>query len=80
MRSLTRSIRVRFTTIGLVLPDDALGEPVAELGTVRGSRVVAVRQSALRTLVEGDRSAGAIGGTDLFDLRSSLQAGLRLVE
>jgi hypothetical protein len=79
VRSLTRMIRVRFTTIGIVLPDDALDEPVADLGSSRGSRVVAVRQSALRALLAGS-GGQAVGGTDLFDLRTRLQAGLRLIQ
>jgi hypothetical protein len=80
VRALTRATRVRFTTVGLVLPDDALEEPWVDLGRIRGSEAIAVRQSALRTLIEGGRSSGAIGGTELFDLRTKLQAGLRLVQ
>ncbi len=44
VRALTRSTRVRFTTIGLVLPDEALDAPIVDLGTVRGSKAVAVRR------------------------------------
>lgn len=79
VRALTRASRVRFTVIGLVLPDEALDQPWLDLGTVRGSRAVAVRQSALRTMIEGDRPGAGIGGTELFDLRTKLQAALRLV-
>ncbi len=79
VRALTRSTRVRFSAIGLVLPDEALEEPWVDLGRIRGSAGIAVQQSALRTLIEGDR-AGGIGGTELFDLRTKLQAGLRLVQ
>lgn len=78
VRAVTRSTRVRFTTIGIVLPDDALDEPWVDLGRIRGSVALAVRQSALRTLLE--RSTPGVGGTDLFDLRTKLQAGLRLIQ
>lgn len=79
VRSLTRATRVRFTTIGVVLPDDALDDPVLDLGSVRGSRAVAVRHSALRTLLASG-GGQTIGGTELFDLRSRLQSALRLIQ
>jgi hypothetical protein len=76
-KALSRALRVKFTGLVMVLPDDALDEPVAELGSVRGARVVAVRQSVLGHFL---RSSGdAVGGTEVFEVRTRLQSGIRFV-
>ena len=70
---LTRALRVRFTALVIVLPDDALDEPVTPLGTVRGSTAVAVQQSYLGMLLrQGVEGAQPIGGNELFDIRTRL--------
>lgn len=77
---LVRSLRVRFTALMIVLPDDALAEPMIVLGSSRGASTVAVRQSTLpfvlRTGLPGSRP---IGGNELFDVRTKLQSGIRFV-
>lgn len=74
---LARQLRVKFTGLVIVLPDDALDEPVADLGSVRGARAVAVRQSVLGHYLRSD--PGAVGGTEVFEVRTRLQAGIRFV-
>jgi hypothetical protein len=73
---LARQLRVKFTGLVIVLPDDALDEPIVDLGSVRGARAVAVRQSVLAHYL---RSGNAVGGNEVFDVRSRLQAGIRFV-
>jgi len=77
---LARSMRVKFTGLVIVLPDDALDEPIAHLGSIRGAAAVAVRQSTLATLLRsGLTGASPIGGNELFDVRTRVQAGVRFV-
>lgn len=77
---LSRRLRVKFTALVIVLPDDALDEPLVSLGTIRGAAAVAVRQEHLGALLRGGiAGAAAIGGNELFDVRSRLSAGVRFV-
>lgn len=79
-KAFTRTTRVRFTTLVIVLPDDALDDPVTVLGSVRGAIQVVVQHSSLPMLLrDGLSGSGLIGGTDLFDARTRLQAGIRFV-
>jgi hypothetical protein len=77
-RFLARSTRTRFTGVVVVLPDDALAEPVVDIGNVRGMRAAAVTQSVLGTLMrQGLPGTRPVGGTELFELRTRLAAGIR---
>ncbi len=79
-KTLARSARVRFTGLIIVLPDDALDEPMTTLGSVRGATTLAVRQSTLaHVLRSGLTGAAPIGGNELFDLRTRLQGAVRFV-
>jgi hypothetical protein len=72
-RSLSRSLRVHFTALVIVLPDAAIEEPVTELGKVRGTPALAVQQSYLGMLLrQGLDGAQPIGGNELFDVRTRL--------
>lgn len=74
---LARSLRVTFTALVVVLPDDAIGEAVTVLGKIRGVRTVAVRRSALlHLLTSGLPGTGRLGDADLFETRTRLQRGL----
>ncbi len=77
---LARAARVTFTALIIVLPDDALEEPFVELGRIRGTARLIVRQSQLPALLR-ERIPGArmVGGNELFDVRTRLQAGIRFV-
>ncbi len=70
MRTIAKTARVRFSGAIIVLPDDDLAQAVTPLGTSRGVPVVVVRRSAL---------ARAIGGNELFDVRTRLQQTVRFV-
>ena len=77
---LARQLRVRFTGLVLVLPDDALEEPVTSLGSIRGAAAVAVQQSSLGMLLrQGIPGSAPIGGNELFDVRTRLGDGIRFV-
>lgn len=77
---LARAARVRFTGLAVVLPDPALDERVIALGSSRGATTLAVRQEALAHLMRtGIPGVDPIGGNELFDVRTRLQAAIRFV-
>jgi hypothetical protein len=79
-RGFARSVRVRFTALLIVLPDEDLAERIVDLGRHRGSDVAAVRRTALLSIVRDGLPGGpVVGGTRLFDLRDALQRGIRFV-
>jgi hypothetical protein len=76
-KHLARATRVKFGALVIVLPDDALDAPFIDLGSVRGAVAIAVRQSYLAPLLrDGVPGARAVGGNELFDVRTRLQAGI----
>ncbi|WP_295011792.1 DnaJ domain-containing protein [uncultured Microbacterium sp.] len=78
IRTVARAAGVRFTGGILVLPDEDLYPATSPLGTIRGTPVVVVRQSALRPLLrEGFPGARTIGGTEVFDLRTRIRHAVR---
>jgi hypothetical protein len=77
---LARRLRVKFTGLVMVLPDDALDAPLELLGTIRGAAAVAIRHEYLAALMrDGIAGAPAIGGNELFDLRTRLDNEVRFV-
>lgn len=77
---ISRQLRVRFSALIIVLPDEALDEPIVFLGSVRGAAAAAVRQSVLAgVLRNGLPGAQPIGGNELFDVRTRLVGGIRFV-
>ena len=77
---LSRELRVRFTALVIVVPDDALDEPLIELGRARGAATAVVRQSTLGMLLrQGIPGVEPIGGNELFDVRTRLSSGVRFV-
>jgi len=80
MRTVAKAARVRFGGAIIVLPDDDLAQAVTPLGTSRGVPVVVVRRSALAMVLrQGVPQARAIGGNELFDVRTRLQQTVRFV-
>ena len=78
---LGRSLRVKFTALGIVLPDSALEEPYVQLGSTRGAATLAIRESFLPGFLRaGLPDMARAGGNELFDLRTRLQNGIRFVE
>jgi len=79
-RKLGRALGVRFAGALVVLPDDALEEPVAEIGTHRGVALLAVRRSVLAHLLRsGVPGVPRAAGIDLFEVRTRLQQGVRFI-
>jgi len=77
-RAVARAARVKFSGAIVVLPDDDVAAPIDELGRVRGLPVVVVARSALSTVLRrGVTGARDIGGNELFDIRTRLQAVVR---
>ena len=77
---VSRAARVKFTALLIVVPDDELDEPYTVLGAIRGAATVIARQSMLPVLLrDGVPGARVIGGNELFDVRTRLQAGIRFV-
>ncbi|MDF2508811.1 MAG: molecular chaperone DnaJ [Microbacterium sp.] len=80
MRAIAKAAKVRFGGAIIVLPDDDLSQAVTPLGTTRGVPVVVVRRSALAMVLrQGVPQARAIGGNELFDVRTRLQQTVRFV-
>lgn len=80
MRSIAKAAKVRFGGAIIVLPDDDLSQAVTPLGSIRGVPVVVVRRSALAMVLrQGVPGARAIGGNELFDVRTRLQQTVTFV-
>lgn len=78
MRVVSRAAGVRFGGAIVVLPDDDVEMPIAELGKVRGTPVAVVSRSALSTVLRrGVSGVRAVGGNESFDVRSRLQQTVR---
>ena len=77
-KHLARAARVKFSALVIGLPDDALDSPIVALGTLRGASVAAVRQSHLAVVMRsGIPGTRVVGGNELFDVRTRLQAAIR---
>jgi hypothetical protein len=77
-KAVARAARVRFTALLLVLPDDALDTPAESLGTARGAELVVLQASTLLTALRDGMPGGrAVGGTEIFEVRTRLQAAVR---
>lgn len=80
MRTVAKAARVKFGGLIMVLPDDDLAQAVTPLGSSRGVPVVVVRRSALAMVLrQGVPGARAIGGNELFDVRTRLQQTVTFV-
>lgn len=79
-KALARRARVKFTGLIIVLPDDALENPITSLGRVRGSHAFAVQHSVLAHFLRtGVPDTLRPAGTDLFEVRTRLQNAIRFV-
>ena len=80
MRVVARAAKVKFSGAIVVLPDEDLPQAVVPLGSVRGIPVVAVGRSVLSNVLrQGVPGARDIGGNELFDVRTRLQATVEFV-
>lgn len=79
-RSVARAARVRFDAFVIVVPDDATDAGLTLAGRIRGVPTALVARSRLPELMrEGIPGTPAVGGSELFELRSRLQAVIRFV-
>ena len=79
-RALSRTARVRFSGVIVVLPDDDVVTAIEEIGRVRSLPAAVVARSALSTVLRrGLAGARDIGGNELFDVRTRLQQTVRFV-
>ena len=77
-KAVARAAKVRFTALLLVLPDDQLAATAESLGTSRGAEQVVLRASLLLTaLRDGLPDAPAVGGSEIFEVRTRLQQTIR---
>ncbi|GAA1820885.1 J domain-containing protein [Agromyces neolithicus] len=77
-KAIGRAARVKPTALVVVVPDDHAGEPLELGGTVRGAAVALVRRSRLASAVrEGLPGSPHLGGTEVMEVRSRLQAAVR---
>jgi hypothetical protein len=80
-KAIGRAARVKPTALVVVVPDEHLAEPMQLGGTVRGAAVALVRRSRLLSAVrEGLPGAAHLGGTEVMEVRSRLQAAVRFAE
>lgn len=78
VRMLGREVRVRFTATLIVVPDDALAEPVVRVG--RGNDSAVLRLSSLPMVLRDGLGGGQrLSIEDVFDVRTRLQHGIRFV-
>ncbi|WP_375389824.1 DnaJ domain-containing protein [uncultured Amnibacterium sp.] len=77
-KAVSRAARVRFTGLLLVLPDEHLTSPAESVGTSRGAEQVVLTASVLLTaLRDGLPDAPAVGGNEIFEVRTRLQQAIR---
>lgn len=80
-KSLARAAKVKFTGQIIVVPDAALEESLLVLGSTRGAVTAVVAQSRLAGVMrDGLPGATRIGGTEIFEVRTRLQAKVQLIE
>ncbi|GAA1763252.1 J domain-containing protein [Agromyces humatus] len=77
-KAIGRAARVKPTALVVVVPDEHADEPLELGGSVRGATVALVRRSRLASAVrEGLPGSAHLGGTELMEVRSRLQAVVR---
>jgi molecular chaperone DnaJ len=79
-RRLARSVGARFTGHVIVVPDDALAEPIELVGRGRHASTALVRRSLLPQLLRNGLAGDErVSVSDVFEVRTRLQNGIRLV-
>ena len=78
VRALTKSLRVRVTAVLIVLPDDALTDPLTVPGRGRRPTVITLPRSRLVGVLRSGLPGTERGSFEkVFELRSRLQDGIR---
>jgi curved DNA-binding protein CbpA len=79
-RSVSRAARVRFDAIVIVVPDGDTDAGLTLAGRIRGVPTALVARSRLPELMrEGLPGTPPVGGGELFEIRSRVQAAVRFV-
>jgi curved DNA-binding protein CbpA len=79
-RGISRAAHVRFDAYVIVVPDDATDAGLTLAGRLRGVPTALVARSRLPELMrDGIPGTPPVGGSELFELRSRLQAAVRFV-
>ncbi len=79
-RAIARAARIRFDALVIVVPDDAADAGLTLAGRQRGIATALVQRSRLPELLrDGLPGTPAVGGSELFEIRSRLQATVRFV-
>ncbi len=79
-KSVAKAAKVKFTGLLIVVPDAAAPSSLEVLGKSRGAVTALVGQSRLPgVLRDGLPGAARIGGTELFEVRTRLQAAITFV-
>ncbi|WP_350349371.1 DnaJ domain-containing protein [Agromyces sp. G08B096] len=77
-KAIGRAARVKPTALVVVVPDEHAAEPLQLGGSVRGATVALVRRSRLVSAIrEGLPGSAHLGGTEVMEVRSRLQAVVR---
>ncbi|MEO6942322.1 MAG: molecular chaperone, partial [Terrimesophilobacter sp.] len=76
-RALGRASRVRVTVNLIVVPDEALSEPITRIGRKNDSAIV--RLSVLPMVLRDGLGGQRLSIEDVFDVRSRLQHSIQFV-
>ena len=78
-KTIARSAKVKFSGLVIVVEDAQAPASLTELGSVRGAQGMLVERSRLVNLLRTGLPGVGVGGTDLFEVRTRLQASIRFV-
>jgi curved DNA-binding protein CbpA len=79
-REVGRAARVRFDALVIVVPDEATDAGLTLAGRMRGMPTALVARSRLPELMrDGIPGTPPVGGSELFEIRTRLQAAVRFV-
>jgi curved DNA-binding protein CbpA len=79
-REVSRAARIRFDALVIVVPDEATDAGLTLAGRMRGMPTALVARSRLPELMrDGIPGTPPVGGSELFEIRTRLQAVVRFV-